>query len=183
MWTPMTTGHWFMSSVWNFCRWVADVPRETSQRRTVRRNRRLLRFYLPLCTFQPTFLLLFIGRQCPDEEEMRELVEEFYQDFFRLYMRLRKKARVIIKFKKKYAEGKLKYLPNDKENARMWWIARGWTQCALKLHLRLSRETKERSTRPWGKCTYYRKKGVRFGLFFIRLCVCFLYVRLTTLED
>ena len=51
---------------------------------------------------------------------MRELVEEFYQDFFRLYKRLRKKARVIIKLKKKYAEGKLKYLPYDKENARMW---------------------------------------------------------------
>ena len=82
--------------------------------------RRLLRFYLPVCTFQPTFLLLFIGGQCPDEEEMRELVEEFYQDFFRLYKRLRKKARVIIKLKKKYAEGKLKYLPYDKENARMW---------------------------------------------------------------
>ena len=82
--------------------------------------RRLLRFYLPVCTFQPTFLLLFIGRQCPDEEEMRELVEEFYQDFFRLYKRQREKARVIIKLKKKYAEGKLKYLPYDKENARMW---------------------------------------------------------------
>ena len=56
---------------------------------------------------------------------MRELVEEFYQDFFRLYKRLRKKARVIIKLKKKYAEGKLKYLPDDKENARIWRIARG----------------------------------------------------------
>ena len=128
-WLPdILCKHWFMSSVWNFCNWVADVPRETSQRWRARRNdcfRRLLRFYLPLCTFQPTFLLLFIGRQCPDEEEMRELVEEFYQDFSRLHKRLRKKARVIIKLKKKYAEGKLKYLPNDKENARMWWIATG----------------------------------------------------------
>ena len=30
IWNPMTTGwlckHWFTSLVWNFCRWVADVP-------------------------------------------------------------------------------------------------------------------------------------------------------------
>ena len=30
IWNPMTTGllcnHWFTSSVWNFCCWVADVP-------------------------------------------------------------------------------------------------------------------------------------------------------------
>ena len=68
---------------------------------------------------------------------MRELVEEFYQDFFRLYKRLRKKARVIIKLKKKYAEGKLKYLPYDKENARMWWIARGLNTMRAQIALKI----------------------------------------------
>ena len=31
-WLPdLLSNHWFMSPVWNFCRWVADVPlRETS---------------------------------------------------------------------------------------------------------------------------------------------------------
>ena len=43
IWNPMTTDllckHWFASSVWNFCCWVADVPpRETSQRQRARRN-------------------------------------------------------------------------------------------------------------------------------------------------
>ena len=42
MWTPwlpdILCKHWFMSSVWNFCRWVADVPREITQRRRARRN-------------------------------------------------------------------------------------------------------------------------------------------------
>ena len=47
-------------------------------------------------------------------------MDEFYQDFFPLYKRPRKKARVVIKLEKKYAEGKLKYLPNDKKNARIW---------------------------------------------------------------
>ena len=45
-------------------------------------------------------------------------MEEFYQDFFRLYKRPRKKARVVIKLEKKYAEGKLKYLPNDKKKCK-----------------------------------------------------------------
>ena len=31
--------HWFISSLWNFCRWVADVPpRETSPGRRARKN-------------------------------------------------------------------------------------------------------------------------------------------------
>ena len=68
---------------------------------------------------------------------MRALVEEFYQDFFRLYKRLRKKARVIIKLKKKYAEGKLKYLPYDKENARMWWIVRGLNTIRAQIALKI----------------------------------------------
>ena len=39
-WLPdLLCKHWFASSVWNFCSWVADVPpRETSQRRWGRRN-------------------------------------------------------------------------------------------------------------------------------------------------
>ena len=42
--------HWFMSSVWNFCRWVADVPlRETSSEANwrARRNGCFPRLYRP----------------------------------------------------------------------------------------------------------------------------------------
>ena len=43
IWNPslpdLLCKHWFASSVWSFCPWVADVPlRETSQRRRARRN-------------------------------------------------------------------------------------------------------------------------------------------------
>ena len=53
IWNPMTTGlskHWFTSSVWNFCRSVADVPpREKSlsgdERGETSTVRRLLSFW------------------------------------------------------------------------------------------------------------------------------------------
>ena len=40
-WLPdLLCKHWFVSSAWNFCHWVADVPlHETSQRWRARRNR------------------------------------------------------------------------------------------------------------------------------------------------
>ena len=153
-----------------------NLPAAKSEKK--RLFRRLLRFYLPVCTFQPTFLLLFIGGQCPDEEEMRELVEEFYQDFFRLYKRLRKKARVIIKLKKKYAEGKLKYLPYDKENARMWWIARGLNTMRAQIALKIIAWDEGTEHQAIRKMHILSEKGSQiWAIFcsFARLFVCLLF--------
>lgn len=64
--------------------------------------------------------LLFAGRTCQDEDEMRELVENFYQDFTQKYKQLRKKNKDVIKFCKKHAEGTHRSVQKESDNAR-WW--------------------------------------------------------------
>lgn len=61
-----------------------------------------------------------IGRTCQDEDEMRELVENFYQDFTQKYKQLRKKNKDVIKFCKKHAEGTHRSVQKESDNAR-WW--------------------------------------------------------------
>lgn len=60
------------------------------------------------------------GRTCQDEDEMRELVENFYQDFTQKYKQLRKKNKDVIKFCKKHGKGTSGYVKKDNDNAT-WW--------------------------------------------------------------
>lgn len=75
------------------------------------------------------FFFIVIERHCEDEQDMRELVEEFHKDFTSTYERLREKARLIVKLKKS-SQNVTKFLllkkqimtkhENDYEEAKIW---------------------------------------------------------------
>lgn len=84
-------------------------------------------FLILTCLF--IFFFIVIERHCEDEQDMRELVEEFHKDFTSTYERLREKARLIVKLKKS-SQNVTKFLllkkqimtkhENDYEEAKIW---------------------------------------------------------------
>ena len=84
-------------------------------------------FKILTCLF--IFFFIVIERHCEDEQDMRELVEEFHKDFTNTYERLREKARLIVKLKKS-SQNVTKFLllkkqimtrhTNDYEEAKIW---------------------------------------------------------------
>ena len=74
------------------------------------------------------FSSIFTGKHCKDEDDMRKLVEDFYQDFSRTYKVLRKKATVILKLKKTEQESGCYVIKrpsmtkhrNNFEDAKLW---------------------------------------------------------------
>ena len=71
---------------------------------------------------------ILTGRHCKDEDDMRKLVENFYQDFTRRYKVLRKKATIILKLKKTQQESGCYVIKrpsttkqrNNFEDAKLW---------------------------------------------------------------